>query len=635
MSEVLSVSKLKKEFGDRTLFSDVSFKLDDNKRLAIVGPNGCGKSTLLKIIVGNEEATDGNCIFAKDKTFGYLAQYQNEDIEYDGIYEYVLSVRKDILEMEERIHALEVKMQSESGDIDSIMEEYHALTYDFDRLEGNSYRSVVSGVLKGLGFNEEDFSKSMSELSGGQKTRVNLARLLVEKPDLLILDEPVNHLDMASIEWLESFLSTYKKGIIIVAHDRYFLDRIATDVYDLSSSFSKEYHGNYSAFISQKDIEMLSRQRAYDKQQKEIKHQQEVIAKLRSFNREKSVKRADSRQKLLDRTEVMSDPNEFKANMKITLDSADPSGKDVISVESLSKSYDDINIFEDISFDITRGEHVAVIGENGCGKTTLLKIINEVIPCNAGRIKIGSNVRIAYYDQEQQNLNESNTLYDELSDSYPNLTETKIRNVLAAFLFRADDAYKLVSELSGGERGRISLCKLMLSGANFLILDEPTNHLDMESKEILGNALNMFDGTVLYVSHDRYFINQTASRVLELRKDVGIVSYLGNYDYYLEKRDNIRIDSLTDTPAVDDKSASKADWEEQKKQAAEQRKIDNQRLKFEEEIEVLEEKLKQIEDMYMDQTIASNSAKLNELNSEAEQIRLSLDALYDKWESLV
>lgn len=635
MSEVLSVSKLKKEFGERVLFSDISFKLDDNKRLAIVGPNGCGKSTLLKIIVGQEPATDGSCVFAKDKTFGYLAQYQNEDIDYDGIYDYVLSVRDDILSMEARIHALELEMQSSENDIDSIMDEYHGLTYEFDRLEGNSYRSMVGGILKGLGFSEDDFSKSMKELSGGQKTRVNLARLLVEKPDLLILDEPINHLDMASIEWLEGFLSNYRQGIIIVAHDRFFLDRIATDVYDLSGSFSREYHGNYSSYVSQKDIELLSAQRAYDKQQKEVKHQQEVIAKLRSFNREKSVKRADSRQKLLDRKELMEDPNEYKADMKITLDSGTPSGKDVMFVDSLAKSYDGMSVFREISFDVTRGEHIAIIGENGCGKTTLLKIINEVIPPDRGNIKIGTNVRIAYYDQEQQNLCESNTLYDELSDSYPNLTETKIRNVLAAFLFRADDAYKLISELSGGERGRVSLCKLMLSQANFLILDEPTNHLDMESKEILGNALNMFDGTVLYVSHDRYFINQTASRILELRRDAGIVSYLGDYDYYLQKRDNIRLDITEEEEAVSNDSDSKKDWEEQKKQAAALRKIENQRLKYEEEIEQYETRLEEIENLYMDETIASNSAMLNELNSEAVDIRNCLETLYDKWESLV
>ena len=635
MSNVLSISHLKQEFGERVLFSDVTFELEDNCRLAVVGPNGCGKSTLLNIISGVMEPAEGRVIPAKDVTIGYLKQYQEDSVNTSNILSYVLSVREDILAMEDRIHDLEADMEKAGSCLDSIMETYHSLSHQFEAIGGRTYRSEVVGVLKGLGFTEEDFVKSLNELSGGQKTRVNLARLLLMKPDVLLLDEPINHLDMASIEWLEGFLGSYKKGVIIVAHDRYFLDKVATDVFDLGSKQSKLYHGNYTSFVAQKELLTKTYEKAYEKQQKEIAHQKEVIRKLKSFNREKSVKRAESREKKLSRMERMEMPEGIREEMRLSLHPSHDSGKDVLYVEGLTKAYEGHTLFSNLDFHIQKGERVALVGENGCGKTTILKIINEVIPCDAGQIRIGSNVSIAYFDQEQQNLDEQKTLFDELSDAYTNLTETKIRNVLAAFLFKADDAYKRIGDLSGGERGRVSLCKLMLSGANFLILDEPTNHLDMESKEILGRALLSYTGTVFYVSHDRYFINQTAERILELTSTYGLREFLGNYDYYHEKKQQLASVKDTVTAASSHTASGKEDWIKRKEETAKARKLENTRIKLEEEIEHLEMQIEEINAMFMDTSISQNSYKLNELTAQQNELENSLSKLYEEWEALI
>ena len=661
MSTVLSVQNLKKEYGERVLFADISFEVSDSERLAIVGPNGCGKSTLLNIVAGEADATEGMALLGKDCSLGYLAQYQEEEPDFANIHEYVLSVRQDILDMEARLAELEGQMDAEGDALERVMEEYHALSHTYDAAGGTSYRSEAVGVLKGLGFLEGDLTKSMGELSGGQKTRVNLARLLLKNPDVLLLDEPVNHLDMASIEWLEGFLANYKHAVIVVAHDRYFLDKVATDVLDLGSSVRRLYHGNYSSFVEQKSLLVKSYEKAYEKQQKEISHQEEVIKKLKQFNREKSIRRAESREKKLARIEKLDVPEAERQNMRLTLTPERESGKDVLQVEGLAKSFDGRGLFSDVDFRVQRGERVALIGENGCGKTTILKIINEVLAPDAGHIRIGTGVSIAYFDQEQQNLDESKTLYDELSDAYVNLTETKIRNVLAAFLFKADDAYKRISELSGGERGRISLCKLMLSGANFLILDEPTNHLDMESKEILGQALLSYTGTVLYVSHDRYFVNQTAQRILELSAANGLREFLGDYDYYQQKRGELAEaaaakqtaatgaafgktapgDGTADGGAVSggagalDGLSGKDAWKKQKEEAAKQRKQENERKKIEEEIEALETENESIDEAFLDEATAKNSAKLNELLARQNEIRASLEKLYEQWEELV
>ena len=636
MSTVLTVSHLTKEFGERTLFSDLSFELKDSQRLAVVGPNGCGKSTLLSMLVGEEEITDGSIALAKDTTLGYLAQYQDEEIAYANIHDYVLSVRQELLDMEARLLELERQMDAQGDALSDVMEEYHSLSYRFDTEGGQSYRSEVVGVLKGLGFTDADLRKSMGELSGGQKTRVNLARLLLMRPDVLLLDEPVNHLDMASIEWLEGFLAGYKKGVIIVAHDRYFLDRVATDILDLVSPIRTLYHGNYTVFMEQKALLVKSYEKAYDKQQKEIAHQEAVIRKLKQFNREKSIRRAESREKKLDKLERMDAPEGERQNMRLVLVPDRESGKDVLQVEGLSKAFEGRQLFSDLEFRVQRGERVALIGENGCGKTTILKLINEVLPPDAGTIRLGAGVEIAYFDQEQQNLDESKTLFEELSDAYANLTETKIRNVLAAFLFQADDAYKRISELSGGERGRISLCKLMLSGANFLILDEPTNHLDMESKEILGQALLSYTGTVLYVSHDRYFINQTAQRILELSPQTGLRGFLGDYDYYKMKKQQLALEGQADSRVEADGAVSgKEAWKRQKEEAARQRKQENERLRLEEEIEALETENEPINEAFLDEETAHDPVKLHELTTRQQELTARLEELYEKWEAFV
>ncbi|MCR5354873.1 MAG: ATP-binding cassette domain-containing protein, partial [Lachnospiraceae bacterium] len=503
---ILSCQGITKSFGTDNILNNISFQIDQGEKLAIVGNNGAGKSTLLKIITGELDADAGNVVLAKDTTVGYLAQYQN-DAASGTIYDIVYSAREDIINIKNQLQDMEEQMKHLTGDdLDNLLIKYHSLTDTYEHMEGNTYDSLVSGVLRGLGFADEDFNKKMEELSGGQKTRVSLGMLLVKKPDILLLDEPINHLDLRSIQWLETYLSNYKGAMILVAHDRYFLDRIVTRVLDITHGITHLYKGNYTAYAMQKADILKTKMREYEKQQAMIAHQQEVIDKLKSFNREKSIKRAESRQKALDKIEVMDAPIMEENHMKLTLEPEVSSGKDVMDIHNLSKSYDGKVLFEGFDFLLQKGEHVAIIGDNGTGKTTLLKIINEAVTADTGEIKLGSNVHIGYYDQEQQRLDDSKTLFDEIADTYPNMNNTKIRNCLAAFLFTGDDCYKRIGDLSGGERGRVALAKLMLSEANFLILDEPTNHLDMESKDILEQALNSYTGTLLYVSHDRYFV---------------------------------------------------------------------------------------------------------------------------------
>ena len=553
---ILACQNISKSFGTDTIIQNVSFHVEDNEKTAIVGINGAGKSTLLKIIVGELAPDSGEVTVAKGKTIGYLAQYQDKDSN-ETIYNEVLHACDALIEKEEKLRKMEEDMQHVSADeLEKYMEQYNRFSHAFELEGGLTFRSEINGVLKGLGFSENDFGKKMSELSGGQKTRVALGRLLVTKPDIIMLDEPTNHLDMASIAWLENYLLNYKGAVIIVAHDRYFLDRIVTKVVEISHHTATVFPGNYTAYARQKEIQRESLLRQYYNQQREIKHQEEVISKLKSFNREKSIKRAESREKALDKIERIEKPIDEKTDMHITLEPEITSGNDVLSVKGLSKSYEH-KLFSNIDFQIKRGEKVALIGNNGTGKTTILKIINGIVDADAGEIKLGSNVEIGYYDQEHQNLDPDKTLFDEIADAYPNLKATKIRNVLAAFLFTDDDVFKRIRDISGGERGRVSLAKLMLSNANFLILDEPTNHLDIMSKEILESAINSYTGTVLYVSHDRYFINKTASRILDLKNET-ILNYIGNYDYYLEKKEVQELAAFgTATPDRADNSAAK------------------------------------------------------------------------------
>ncbi|MEE0106349.1 MAG: ATP-binding cassette domain-containing protein [Lachnospiraceae bacterium] len=634
---ILSCQNLSKAFGSDDIIKNVSFQINEGDKVAIVGNNGAGKSTLLKMITGELESDAGSITLAKDATLGYLAQYQNIEGE-ETVYQTVYSSRQDILNMQGRLQRMEQQMTELQGEaLEDLLVKYHQLHDLFEHQNGYAYESEVQGVLRGLGFSEEDFNKTMDMLSGGQKTRVSLGKLLVMKPDILLLDEPINHLDLTSIEWLETFLMNYKGTVVIVAHDRYFLDRIVTKVIDLSMHTAHVYKGNYSAFAMQKEEIRKTMLREYEKQQASIAHQQEVIDKLKQFNREKSIKRAESRQKALDKMEVLEKPVDAENHMQLSLQPDMVSGNDVLELIGLSKSYDGIPLFTNVHFLLQRGEHVAILGDNGTGKTTLLKIINEIVPADAGIFRLGANVTIGYYDQEQQVLDDEKTLFEEMSDTYPNLNNTKIRNVLAAFMFLGDDCYKRIRDLSGGERGRISLAKLMLSGANFLILDEPTNHLDMESKEILENAINAYEGTVLYVSHDRYFVNQTADKILELTNQQFSV-YLGNYDYFVEKKaqsqetQNIVSQTTTSSEAEQVESEGKIDWKQQKKLQSEKRKVENRIAEIEEQISECEDTLAKIDEEFAKDDVATNSAKLNELSEKQSKVQAELDTLYAAWE---
>lgn len=641
---ILSCNNITKTFGTDTILSDCSFHIEEREKAAIVGPNGAGKSTLLKIIMGRLPADDGTVTISKDKTLGYLAQHQN--LSSDGtIYDELLSVKKDIIALEEKIRETEQQMKNATGEqLDTLLDQYTKMNHQFELENGYAYQSEIVGVLKGLGFTEDDFSLPVNTLSGGQKTRVALGKLLLSRPDIILLDEPTNHLDMESIRWLENYLLGYNGSVIIVAHDRYFLDRIVTKIIEIENTHVTVFSGNYTAYADKKKILRNMQLKEYLNQQREIKHQQEVITKLKQFNREKSIKRAESREKMLDKLEVVDKPAEINDKMNIELNPSVISGNDVLSVSHLSKAFDDNTLFTDISFDIKRGERVALIGNNGTGKTTILKIINDILPADSGEIKLGSKVTIGYYDQEHHVLDPDKTLFDELQDAYLDLNNTQIRNTLAAFLFTNDDVFKYIRDLSGGERGRVSLAKLMLSNANFLILDEPTNHLDMVSKEILENALNSYTGTVLYVSHDRYFINTTATRIIELVGQT-TVNYIGNYDYYIEKKDALTAAALAGKPADSSsavsaaqknaqKESAKADWKQSKEEQALLKKKKNELKKTEERITVIEDRLKAIEEESALPEVCTDTARLLELHKESTKLSEELDTLYEKWEEL-
>lgn len=640
---ILSCQNISKAFVENQVLKNVSFHIEDHEKAAIVGINGAGKTTLLRIIVGEMTPDDGQVVLARDKTLGYLAQNSTVDTSHT-IYEELLSVKADLLRLEEKIRECENNMKHAEGDaLEDLMKQYTSLTHAFETGGGYLYRSELVGVLKGLGFTEDEFSKPVATLSGGQKTRVALGRLLLQNPDLIILDEPTNHLDMNSIAWLETYLLNYKGAVLIVSHDRYFLDRIAGKVIEIDQSKATTFMGNYSDYAVKKEQLRVAAWNAYMNQQREIKHQEEVIEKLKSFNREKSIKRAESREKMLDKIEVIEKPSEVRTDMKLTLTPRILSGNDVLTVEHLSKSFDSHKLFTDVNFEIKRGEHVAIIGDNGSGKTTLLKILNGLVPADQGTFRLGSNVEIGYYDQEHHVLHSDKTLFEEISDDYPYLNNTQIRNVLAAFLFTGEDVFKRISDLSGGERGRVSLAKLVLSNANFLILDEPTNHLDIMSKEILEDALNGYEGTILYVSHDRYFINRTAHRILDLTEGQ-FVSYVGNYDYYLEKHDTVMAAIEASTPQsadADNTAATKAaesevklDWKAQKEEQARLRKKENDLKKCEEKIAELETRISEIDTEMSDPSIGTQVAKLQELTKEQAACQKQLEKLYEQWEEL-
>ncbi len=675
---ILACQKISKAFGEKIIVTDGSFHIEDHEKCALVGINGAGKSTILKMIIGELPPDGGAVALTKGKTLGYLAQHQDMSGS-NSIYEEVRTAKAEIIETERRLRQMEMEMKHLSGErLDAIMETYNRLMSEFERANGYAYESEITGVLKGLGFTEDEFAKQVETLSGGQKTRVSLGKLLLTRPDILLLDEPTNHLDLNSIAWLETYLLNYPGAVLIVSHDRYFLNRVVTKIIEIENGELMTYSGNYTQYAKKKKMLRDARLKEYLNQQQEIKHQEAVIEKLRSFNREKSIKRAESREKMLEKIKPVEKPAEIHAEIHLTLSPSCTSGNDVLSVEHLGKSFPPHTLFSDVNFEIRRGEHVAVIGDNGTGKTTLLKILNRVLPADEGHFTLGTNVQIGYYDQEHHVLHMDKTIFEEISDDYPSLTNTEIRNMLAAFLFTGDDVFKLIGDLSGGERGRVSLAKLMLSEANFLILDEPTNHLDIVSKEILERALNDYTGTVLYVSHDRYFINQTATRILDLVNQT-FVNYIGNYDYYLEKREELTaactvmqqtggsapghpltsgmpgrsgsgallgstdslgtsdaaiLTGLAGTGARPGISGSKASWQEQKEAQARKRKRQNDLQKTENRIAELEEQDGAIDRLMTQEEVYTNSVRCQELAAEKAKIAQELEELYEKWEEL-
>ncbi len=636
---ILSCSNISKSFGEKDILKEVSFHIEEHEKAAIVGINGAGKSTLLKIMIGELSSDTGAVTLSKGATMGYLAQHQDL-AGAETIYDALLEVKRPILLMEDRIRSLELEMKTASGeDLERMLAEYSRLNHQFELENGYACQSEITGVLKGLGFGEEEFSKPINALSGGQKTRVSLGKLLLTKPDILLLDEPTNHLDMESISWLETYLKGYDGSVIIVAHDRYFLDRVVTKIIELDMGTATVFSGNYSAYSDKKAMLRDAKIKAYLKQQQEIRHQEAVIAKLKSFNREKSIKRAESREKMLDKLERLDKPIEADDSMDIRLEPDVVSGNDVLTIRGLSKSFGTQTLFSDVDIDIKRGERIAIIGNNGTGKTTLLKLINGILPADSGEIRLGSKVHVGYYDQEHQVLHMEKTLFDEIQDTYPAMNNTQIRNTLASFLFTGDDVFKRICDLSGGERGRVSLAKLMLSDANFLLLDEPTNHLDITSKEILESALNRYTGTVLYVSHDRYFINRTATRILDLTNQ-SFLNYIGNYDYYLEKKEAVEAAFAAAPAAVTAVSpafsaeSAKLDWKAQKEEQAKLRKRQNELKKTEKEIHLLETRDSEIDSLLTLEEIYTDVAKLVSLNKEKEELNEKLSVLYEKWEGL-
>ena len=617
---------LYKSFNEEVILKDISFHIEDHEKVALVGNNGAGKTTLFRILTGELSADSGELFFAKGISVGYLEQNMQFNSAHT-VYEELLHVFDEVIALEEKLHQMEEEIARTHSL--TLTHTYDELRSTFENLRGYEYKSLVRGVLKGLGLKEEIYNQTIATLSGGQKTRVALAKLLLEEPDLLLLDEPTNHLDIMATEWLENYLRSYKGSVIIISHDRYFLDKVATKVIHLEFGRAMVYNGNYSYFVVESEKVYEAAMNQYEKQQQEIAKQRAVIAKLRQFNREKSIKRARSREKLLDKIEVMDVPMIDDKPMNLVLTPRITSGNDVLTVKDLAKSFEDGALFSNLTFDIKRGEKVAIVGPNGVGKTTLFRMIMNQIEISGGSLSLGSNVHIGYYDQEHATLNQSYSIMEEIQSAFPDLTNTTIRNMLASFLFTGEDVFKPISALSGGEKGRVALAKIMLSKANFLILDEPTNHLDMMSKEVLENALNQYEGTILYVSHDRYFINQTATKVLDMQKD-GMTVYLGDYDYYMEKKKQspIQTNQSVNSPTA----TSKEDWQKQKEIQNRLKKLQNTLKEIENKIESEEEKLTLLDAQLCLEEVYTNPDKSRDVMTQKAEVENVIADLYTQWE---
>ena len=635
---VLSCKDISKSYGIREVLKNVTFSINEGDKVGIIGGNGEGKSTLFKIITKELSQDSGEIFIDKNKTIGYLTQHVDLDLD-NTIYEEMNLVFKDILDIESRLHNLEVKMtepydESNAAYHEKIIKDYTTLQDLFSLKGGYTYKGEISRVLKGLGFLEEDFNKVINTLSGGQKTRVSLCKLLLKNPDIILLDEPTNHLDLEAIEWLEEYLKTYKGTVLVISHDRFFLDAVTNNTFEVINGHVDCYNVSYTKFIDLRKKNYEAKLKAYNLQQAEIKRQEAIIEKFRSFNREKSIRAAESREKALEKMEIIDAPDKEKEASKIKFEASIKSGHDVLHIENLSKSYGENTLFSNLNLDLKRGEKVALIGENGRGKTTLFKIILNQIESNSGKVLLGTNVNVGYYDQEQSNLNLDKTIIDEVWDEFPTLTTSKLRGYLASFLFTGDDVFKVINTLSGGEKCRINLLKLMLSKSNLLLLDEPTNHLDIMSREALEDAILTYDGTLIVISHDRYFLNKVINRILELNED-GIKEYLGNYNYYQEKKINPnRFDVLEELANGKTKTQIK---EEKKKKREQEKEEKAKKLKLkdiENTISNSEEKLLELQEKLCLEEVYSNPQESEKVSKEIKLLEEKIAALYEEWESL-
>ncbi|BDB03127.1 ABC-F family ATP-binding cassette domain-containing protein [Clostridium botulinum] len=637
---VLSCKNISKAYGVDLILDNLTFNINENDKVGLIGANGAGKSTLFKILTSSLEQDSGDIFIDKSKSLGYLAQHLSLDSN-NTIYEEVLDVFHDLIKMEEKLNKLE-KLMNEPYDKnnkeyhDKIIKDYTTYTDLYINRGGYTYKGEIHRVLQGLSFEEEDFNKQINILSGGQKTRVALCKLLLQSPDILLLDEPTNHLDLTAINWLEEYLKAYKGTVLIISHDRYFLDEITNQTFELISGHINCYNGNYSKFIELRKKEYEVKLKAFNLQQAEIKRQEKIIEKYRSFNREKSIKAAESRQKSLDKIERIDAPDKLPKPVKISFETQIKSGNDILHIENLSKSYGDMTLFENVEMNIKRGEKIALIGDNGRGKTTLFKIIMDEIQSNSGTKYMGKNVFIGYYDQEQSDLNECNTVLDEVWDEFPEMTTTEVRNALAAFLFTGDDVFKEISKLSGGEKCKVNLLKLMLSKSNLLLLDEPTNHLDIMSREALEDALLNYDGTVLVISHDRYFLNKVIGKIYELNID-GIKEYLGNYNYYIHKKINPNRFDYEAITSENSKTKTQI-HQERKKKKEEEKKLKQEKLKIknlEKEITDLEEVVNSLQEQLCLEEVYSDSVKSEKINKDIINKQKLIEDLYSEWEKFM